>query len=216
MTEYVAISNTGKTITISFSSEFFDRWADHVPLDSRGRPHADVWFDADNNSVHITPNTTGRRVGRHTNGNGGAYLGVQSKVFPSWPAHGKVEFPTPTFDSNGQMILHLGEALPDPRPRNSSTTKVHHSRTDYSRDAKAVKTAKAPDWTKSPIPEKLEDAPTVLEVSPKIANNIFSNMLIELEGETFSFKAPLRLRLKILSLLQADPNVSGDAPIGFD
>jgi hypothetical protein len=228
MNEYIALSNTGKSITISFSRFFFDRWADHVPLDSNGRPHVILEFDAENRTVTITPGTTGRRVGRHTNGNGGGYVGCHSDVFPEWPAHGKVEFPSPSFYDNGEIILVLPDVLPAPTPRKTTTNNAHDSRTDYSHagPAKARKFPPMPmekpeqfkvhpRWANAG-PFDLPPAEQVLTPNPDIIKDATRNVLIELEGQSFTFMVPLRLRLKILSLLQADPNVKGDAPIGFD
>lgn len=244
MSEYITISNTGKTITFSFSPEFFDRWADVVPLDDKGRPHVDVVHDPINRTVTVTPGTFGRRVGRHSNGNGGAYLGFSSKVYEEWPAHGKIEFPSPTFDSNGTITFAFPDELPTPAPRSTTTGKsAHDTRKDYSRDGFTTKTAAKkipaapihPRWAQPPIPEKLEELLQKAEVAhaesrasiqagnaPNPASvttyNVQAplNLALNLEGEAFYFTVPLTLRLKILSLLQADPNVKGDAPHGFD
>ena len=227
MSEYVSISNTGKTITFSFSPEFFDRWADVVPLDEKGRPHVDVVHDPINRTVTITPGTFGRRVGRHSNGNGGAYLGFASKVYEEWPAHGKIEFPSPAFDSNGVITFAFPDELPTPAPRSTTPGKsAHDTRKDYSRDGFTTKTVAAaptdthtlpihPRWA-TPAITPLPPAEQILQPSPEMLKLATRNLLVELEGQSFTFDVPLRLRLKILSLLQADPNVKGDAPIGFD
>lgn len=218
MTEYVTLSNTGKTITVSFSREFYDRWADVVPLDHKGRPHVDVAFDATTRIVTLTPGTTGRRVGKHTNGNGGAYVGCVSKVFPKWPEHGRLIF-APTLDETGVLTFDLPETgLPAPEPRKTSKNNAHASRTDYSHvgPIKSMPLQK-PNWAKDPFEAPIP-AEQVLVPDPKFdaVKAATSNILIELEGQPFTFYAPLHLRLKILSLLQADPNVKGDAPTGFD
>jgi hypothetical protein len=229
MTEYVAVSNTGKTITVSLSREFYDRWADVVPLDDKGRPHVDIEFDAFGGIIKITPGTTGRRVGRHTSGNGGAYVGCHSDIFPEWPAHGKLVFTSPPFDEKGVIILVLpDEGLPAPEPRKTSTNNAHDSRTDYSHAGPAKARAFPPMPVQKPEQFKVHprwanagpfDLPPAEQApapAPGIIKDATRNLLIELEGQSFTFMVPLRLRLKILSLLQADPNVKGDAPIGFD
>lgn len=222
MTEYVAVSNTGKTITVSLSRDFYDRWAGVVPLDANGRPHVDIEFDAFGGIIKITPGTFGRRVGRHTNGNGGAYVGLLSKVFPEWPMHGKVEYTDPYFDAGtGVLILTLPSVLPAPSPRNvTAKGTAHDSRADYSRDGFTTRKkdpvpAQKPGWANAG-PFDLPPAEQVLIPAPELIAAATRNVLIELEGQSFTFNVPLRLRLKILSLLQADPNVKGDAPIGFD
>lgn len=221
MNEYVTLSNTGKTITVSLSRDFYDRWADVVPLDAKGRPQVDLEFDAFDGRVLITPTTRGRRVGRHTSGNGGAYVGCQSSVFPEWPMHGRLIFPSPTFSADGVLTLEFPDVLPAPEPRKTSTNKAHNSRTDYSH-AGPIKPGKVPlqlpgektvpYWATGPLPP----AEQILQPNPEMLKLATRNMLVELEGQSFTFDVPLRLRLKILSLLQADPNVKGDAPIGFD
>lgn len=228
MSEYVCVSNTGKTITVSLSRDFYDRWADVVPLDSKGRPHVSLDYDADNRAIRIVPDSGGRRVGRHTNGNGGAYVGCMSGVFPNWPVHGRVTF-HPEIRSDGTMDLILPDVLPAPEPRKTSTSKAHDSRTDYSHAGpikertvppmplqkpglsdRAATEKTLPYWaTFPPVEQALTPAPDIIKDATR-------NVLIELEGQSFTFNAPLRLRLKILSLLQADPNVKGDAPAGFD
>lgn len=223
MSEYVAVSNTGKTITVSLSRDFYDRWADVVPLDAKGRPHVDIEFDAFGGIIRISPSTFGRRVGRHTNGNGGAYVGLHSKIFPEWPMHGKVEFLSPSFDETGTLVFTLPSVLPAPSPRSVTAKETaHDTRTDYSRDGFTTrKTEKAeqfkvhPRWANAGR-NWLPPAEQVLTPNPDIVKDATRNVLVELEGQSFTFNAPLRLRLKILSLLQADPNVSGDAPTGFD
>lgn len=224
MSEYVALSNTGKTITVSFSRDFYDRWADVVPLDANGRPQVDLEFDASDKKVIIKPTTRGRRVGRHTNGNGGAYVGCQSSVFPEWAMHGKLTFLAPPFGADGVLTLKFPDVLPAPEPRKTSTNKAHNSRTDYSH-AGPIKPGKVPlqlpgektlPYWATPAITPLPPAEQILQPSPEMVKEATRNVLLELEGQSFTFNVPLRLRLKILSLLQADPNVKGDAPIGFD
>lgn len=230
MSEYVCVSNTGKTITVSLSRDFYDRWAEYVPLDAKGRPHVDLDYDAGNRAIRIVPGTTGRRVGQHTNGNGGAYVGCASKVFPEWPAHGRLTF-HPILRGDGAMDLILPDVLPAPEPRKTSTSKAHNSRTDFSHAGpikertfppmplqkpglsdRAATEKTLPYWVTGPLPP----AEQVLTPAPEMIAAATRNVLIELEGQSFTFNAPLRLRLKILSLLQSDPAVKGDAPIGFD
>lgn len=230
MSEYVSISNTGKTITFSFSHEFFDRWADVVPLDTKGRPHVEVVYSAINRSVTIFPGLKGRRVGRHSNGNGGAYLGFASKAYEAWPWHGKIEFPSPAFDDNGVITFAFPDELPEPAPRSTSHGKsAHDTRKDYSRDCPQVRAPKEgiPDVLGDLINKAAEahgktrefvqagNAPNPADV---VTYNVQAplNLALNLEGEAFYFTVPLTLRLRILSLLQADPNVKGDAPRGFD
>lgn len=217
MTEYVCVSNTGKTITVSLSRDFYDRWADVVPLDDKGRPHVNLDYDAENRAIRIVPDSGGRRVGRHTNGNGGAYVGCMSGVFPDWPVHGRLTF-HPAVKSDGAMAMILPDVLPAPEPRKTSTNKAHASRTDYSHSGPMQKPEQFkanPRWANAG-PFDLPPADQVLVPAPEVIKDATRNVLIELEGQSFTFNAPLRLRLKILSLLQADPNVKGDAPNGFD
>lgn len=218
MSEYVTLSNTGKTITVSLSPDFYDRWTDAVPLDDKGRPHVDIEFDAFNGTVTLIPGTKGRRVGKHSNGNGGAYVGCQSKVFPEWPMHGKLVFTSPPFGEKGVLVFAFPDVLPAPEPRKSSTNKAHDSRTDYSHSGPIKERAfplQKPGWANTG-PFDLPPASQVLVPAPDAIKDATRNVLIELEGQSFTFNAPLRLRLKILSLLQSDPAVKGDAPIGFD
>ena len=162
MADYIAVSNTGKTITISMSTDFHARWKRFVPIgciDNDGRIHAHVVYD--NGTIRINPAKNGRRVGTHANGAGGFYIGMSSRTIPSWPGHGKVVFPSPMVDGIGGVIhLVLPEVLPAPKLRSTASSRVHETRTDYSHvgPVREPYSAPTPD---SPVQEAPAEPATV-------------------------------------------------------
>lgn len=131
MSDYIALSNTGKTITVSMSAEFYERWAPYAVRDVDGRVRVRVEYERSTDRVHITPDPKGRRIGTHA-GHNGRYVGMQSKADPYWPQHGKVVFDEPEFNAQGRIVLFLPKPLPAPKVRHVQKSRSHDTRTDYS------------------------------------------------------------------------------------
>lgn len=132
MSDYIALSNTGKTITVSMSAEFYERWAPDKPRDAEGRVRVRIEYSPSSDRVFIIPDPKGRRIGAHA-GNSGRYVGMASKAEPKWPHHGKVVFHEPEFNVQGRIVLDLSKhVLPEPKVRHVQKSRSHDTRTDYS------------------------------------------------------------------------------------
>jgi hypothetical protein len=149
-------TNTGKNVTITVRDEVLMAAIRENAL--RGK----LSYNAKTRRVTLRPHAIeGWKF--CDKGNGALYLSVQSRVLPTWPAHGKVELEIHADHADWVAVLPEKAALPPATPRTESSHKakeVVHRGTD----------------------------PVFVNLPASPPNN--GNVILEVKGKTWCFQVP--------------------------